>query len=365
MLKTLTIKFFIYGTILLGLIIGFIIWFDKQNHVKAGEIQVFEGATAKQVTSILEADGNVKNGDVLYYYIKIKDLYYKKVKKIEKGYPVNFKSGTYKIKAGNFESVVKQLNQADGLVHSFKKVTIPEGKTIEEIGEILEKNEYSTKKDFITFTNKPENYLIWKKRYTWLPTINPNRKYLLEGYVQANTYQFPKEADMYQIVDMMLRETDKWYELYVKENTNKKMTFDQAVILASVVERESKFKEDRAKVAQVFFNRLSKGIKLESDITAGYANGVHKVFMYNNDIKTKSPYNTYYVKGLPIGPICSPGKDAFLGTLRPAGIKFKAMYFYARPNGQTFYANTFNEHEKNRLRYEKEWKALEKKNEKK
>jgi UPF0755 protein len=130
--------------------------------------------------------------------------------------------------------------------------------------------------------------------------------------------------------------------------------------LSSVVEKESKFKEDRPKVAQVFYNRLHKGMKLESDITAAYGSGTHKVFMTNKDISTNTPYNTYKIKGLPIGPIDSPSKESFAATLNPAGAKFTALYFYARPNGQTFYSDTFSQHQKIINQYQKEWLQLKK-----
>src|SRR5699024_12688358 len=80
----------------------------------------------------------------------------------------------------------------------------------------------------------------------------------------------------------------------------------EILTLASIIERESKFDEDRPKVAQVFMNRLDEDMKLQSDITAAYANGEHKVLMTYDDIETDSPYNTYVQTGLPPGPISSP-----------------------------------------------------------
>src|SRR5699024_11367028 len=88
------------------------------------------------------------------------------------------------------------------------------------------------------------------------------------------------------------------------------LSVHELLTLASIVERESKFSEDRPKVAQVFLNRLEEDMKLQSDITAAYAEGEHKIVMTYEDMESDSPYKTYEQKGLPPGPIASPSKEA-------------------------------------------------------
>ncbi len=87
--------------------------------------------------------------------------------------------------------------------------------------------------------------------------------------------------------------------------------------MASVIEKEAEKDSERGKVASVFYNRIDKKMKMESCATVLYALGYHKDKLYYKDLKIKSPYNTYLNMGLPIGPICSPGKSSIKAALNP------------------------------------------------
>lgn len=355
-------KFFarvmIFFILVCSLLAGGIFAFKQYNVVYDKEIDIFDGASVKQIAELLENYGAIKNGDVFYYYIKAKSLYYEYVEK--KPLELLFKQGNYKLKAGNFDSLITELNEGPDTEVASHIITIPEGSSVEKIADILAKKGLFSKEEFLHYVQNDQTYQKYKEKYPWLPAIDKRKHYLLEGYLQANTYNLPEEPTVELITEMMLEETNGWYNRNQTLIEATGMTFDEVLTLASVVEAESKFTEDRPKVAQVFLNRLHQKMKLESDMTAGYANGEHKVFMYNKDIKTESPFNTYHIEGLPIGPINSPSAESFVAVLKPAGATFKAVYFYARPSGETFYAATWQEHEKNRLKYEHEWKALEK-----
>lgn len=357
-------KFFIY---LLSIILIFSIflgagyyWFQSKNKVKEGVVNVFPGASVKQVGEILKNAGLIENEDAFYYYIKGKNYYYTKIKKDNKTFVINFKSGKYKIKKGDFDNVISQLNDGKGIITN--NLVIPEGSTVPKIAKILvEKDIAKTTEEIINYWNNADQYTIWKQKYPWLPERKEGVKNLLEGYLLANTYHLEENETLEMITDKLLNETGKWVEIYQNEYNPKVFTFDQIITLASIVEAESKFPQDRPKVAKVFLNRLAKGIPLQSDMTVAYGNGEHKVFMYNKDIEKESPYNTYKVGALPIGPISSPSLSAFKGAIQPDSTLPEALFFYARPNGETFYSNTAQEHENYRLQYEKEWKELENK----
>lgn len=352
-------KFLIILAVFVIFIAGFLFWFFKQNVVHEGKVEITEGSSTKQIASVLEKSGIIPNEYAFYTYVKGKEFYYETIKGDKEGFNSVFKFGSYHIKNGDYDSLIAQLNKGSETTSAVVSVTIPEGSTIFQIADILEKQNLVKKDDFLRYTNDPTTYLALQKTYKWLPVYKKERKNALEGFLHANTYSFNKVSKMDEIVITMLDETNKWYAEFTKSPISKRLNFADTMTLASVVERESKFEEDRPKVAQVFLNRLKAGMKLESDITAAYANGEHKVFMYNKDVATKSPYNTYFVKGLPIGPIASPSKSAFLGTIKPAGDAFNMIFFYAQPSGKTHYAKTLAEHEKIRLQFEKEWKALE------
>lgn len=343
-------------------------WYSQNSTVQPGEIDILPGASARQVADLMEANGILANADAFYYYLRLKESYYQYIAKEPYKFQVNFKQGTFSVKAKTFDQVIAQLNkgvtkkpQSKTADNTNGMVTIPEGVTVEQIATILEKNQIIDAESFLSYIENQQTYENLRKKYIWLPPYEPQKHYQLEGFLHANTYDLSNGMLPNELVDKFMSQTDQWYEKNKVTITSLGLSFDQLVTLASIVERESKFEEDRPKVAQVFYNRMLKGMKLESDITAAYGNGEHKVFMYHKDIQKESPYNTYLVPSLPVGPIASPSESSFQAVLHAAGPSFDALYFYARPSGETFYASTFEEHEKNRLKYEHEWKALEKK----
>ena len=335
-------------------------WFQSQLHVKKGEVEIFQGASAKQIASLLEEYDIIANGDIFYYYIRLNQLYYKEVKKEPEKFPIDFKHGTYAISKGDFQSLITELNEQEPKKLPTYIITIPEGSTVEQIAEIVADTNYVSQKTFLAYINNPDTYRKFQKKYEWLPPLKEGVTFPFEGYLQANTYYFPQAPDLPLILTKMLDETNGWFERNKELIDSSGFTFSEILTLASVVEKESKFTEDRPKVAQVFLNRLKKDMKLESDITAIYAHGEHKTMLTLKDIEIDSPYNTYVTKGLPLGPINSPSSESFVAVLKPAGKTFKSLYFYAKPDGKTFYAETFEEHEANRIKFEPLWKEISK-----
>jgi UPF0755 protein len=361
-MKKFFLSFFITIAILVIVCGAAYFWYQKNAIVRAGKFEIFQGASVSDISSVLEKSKIVPNGDLFLYYVKFKNLYYSQVKKQPAKFVVAFKHGKYKVKSGDFDSLIKLLNNGSKEGAIVNNITIPEGTTVQEMGEIFEKDNLFPKETFYSVANDKTYYLNLRRKYPWMSSLLKGRNVLFEGYLRADTYQFPMGVSPQSVIETMLSATNEWYVNNSSLIKQSGYTFDQILTLSSVVERESKFKQDRPKVAQVFLNRLKRKIKLESDITAAYAMGQHKVFMTNKDIKIKSPYNTYYVKALPIGPIAAPSEDSLKGVLVPAGVKFNYLYFYARPNGQTFYAKTWNQHEIYRKRYEREWLAINAKN---
>ena len=127
-------------------------------------------------------------------------------------------------------------------------------------------------------------------------------------------------------------------------------TPEQALILASVIEKETGLPKDRDKIAAVFINRLRMGMPLQSDPTVIY--GMGPLFQGNltkRDLQTPTPYNTYIIKGLPPTPIALPGEASLQAALHPAPIK--ALYFVARGNGSSQFSDTLAQHNAAVARY--------------
>ena len=172
-----------------------------------------------------------------------------------------------------------------------------------------------------------------------------------EGSILPETYAFTRDQDRNEIVAHMkeamartLAElwADRAEDLPIK-------TPEEAVILASIVEKETGIAEERPRVAAVFVNRLRKRMRLQSDPTVIYvlSDGKGRLDreLLLKDLEIESPYNTYRVAGLPPGPICNPGRASLAAVLNP--IESKELYFVADGTGGHVFAKTLAEHERN------------------
>jgi UPF0755 protein len=177
----------------------------------------------------------------------------------------------------------------------------------------------------------------------------------LEGYLLPGTYRFKRSMRMEDVIATALQAfdtqvTDELRQAFARQNLN----LHEAVTLASIVQRESMVEDEQPTIASVFYNRLSKGMRLESDPTVQYAlgyNNVQKTWWTNplslNDLKQNSPYNTYVNVGLPPGPIDAPGLAALRAVAFPANTPY--LFFRAKcdGSGRHNFSTTFDEHLKN------------------
>lgn len=180
-----------------------------------------------------------------------------------------------------------------------------------------------------------------------------------EGILLPETYNFPRGYDRRQLFDRMTA-AHKRALARLWENRGKNLpitTPEEAIILASIVEKETGLASERRHIAGVFTNRLRKGMKLQSDPTVIYAvtqgTGPLRRDITKTDLATKSPYNTYYIKGLPPGPICNPGIDSIRAVLHP--LPTKDVFFVADGTGGHVFAETLKQHNAN----VREWRRIE------
>ena len=241
------------------------------------------------------------------------------------------RAGEYEIKEhASMHDVIDTLAEGKSILY---KTTLPEGLTSEQIVERL-KAEPSLSGEVASVPS--------------------------EGTLLPDTYYFSKGASRNEILDRMRADMEKLLaSLWEQRDPDIPVrSVDELVTFASIVEKETGRADERDRVAAVFYNRLRKGMRLQSDPTIIYGivggQGVLGRSITKTDIESKSPYNTYQINGLPPGPICNPGKSAILAALHPA--KTNDLYFVADGTGGHAFSETLKEHNS----AVQKWRAVEK-----
>lgn len=300
-LNLLKIVIFFLILIVLGFTYNFVI--VKQN-IEKKEILIEKGDKPHNIYKKLGIKYNMF--DKLYYKLTAND------RKIKNGYYYFDKNLT------KYEFIGQILDVKNTQI----VLTIPEGFTSEEVLDRIEQ---------IGLAKKSE-ILEEMKKYDFYYTHSSN----FEGYLLPQTYYFNKGNTPKEILNKILNQ-------FLKEYPSKKYDKDKMydiIKLASIVEKEAKFDEDRDKVARVFYNRLKIGMALQSDATLKYE---LKRNIIKADLKeNKSKYNTYIYKGLTPTPICNPGIKSINASLKPKA-DFDYLYFFMKDN-KTYYSKTHSEH---------------------
>lgn len=312
------ILLFLFAYIVNSLNHPFKITNDKEFEIKTGD--TLYGVVAK-----LDSQGLIKNSSIIRAYIK-----YKKV-------PGNIKPGLYTLST-NLSINEFISNISNGVFNKNTVfITIPEGYDLSQIAALLDKKGVISKDDFIKSCSeyKLPNYI----------KDDSNRKYKLEGYLFPDTYELKKNMSGKEIIDLVLSHFDKQFNTLLKKDNISldKSKYDSLITMASIAEREAEKDNERSVVASVFYNRLNKNMKLQSCATVEYALGYHKDKLYNKDLEIKSTYNTYYVNGLPEGPICSPGLKSIEEALKPSNTNY--LYFVSNNNGTHFFTDDYKKFE--------------------
>ena len=242
----------------------------------------------------------------------------------------NIKPGTYLIKHGTpWKDIISALNGGHGLVNT---ITIPEGYSIAQITPLLART-LKVPADSVTAAVRDTSMLA--KLDIPVPT--------LEGYLFPDTYAFPAGTTARQAVREMVYDFERrWKPEWDSSAADLKINRNDLVTMASIVEREARLPEERPVIAAVYYNRLQKGMLLQADPTVQYALGHHVGRVLYKDLTTESPYNTYTHKGLPPGPIASPGVASLAAAANPASVPY--LYFVAGRDGHHEFRTTLQEH---------------------
>ncbi|MBC7529746.1 MAG: endolytic transglycosylase MltG [Chthonomonadaceae bacterium] len=297
-----------------------------------------KGAGATTVSHILERDKIIKSAFAFRTFLKFG------------GGGEKFKPGRYTLKDDlTLSEIAERLNSGPKAEEQLVRVTIPEGYTLKQIAEVMERKKICTAQDFLYLTQDAKGISQLRSEF-------PLPKETLEGFLFPDTYEFDRKTTANQVVEAMLTNfAARFTRPYLQEIAGRGKTLNEIVTIASLIEREAKVSEDRSRIAGVIENRIAKNMKLEIDATVLYALGKHKNRVLFADLRVESPYNTYRVKGLPPGAIANPGLACLLAALRPEKNEF--VYYVARPNGAHLFTRTLAEHEQAKKQARKERRA--------
>jgi len=265
-------------------------------------IEIPKGSTPNQIISKLTAEGIIKSETATQIYLRTF------------GNSENLKAGEYQFSSPITPlQVLRELEKGE---ERTTKLTIPEGYTRFDIAKrIAEKfpqqNLPMDDKAILSLMNDTSR----------IKDIAPTAKNL-EGYMYPSTYSFPRDAEPREIIETMVEQFKKIWKPEWNERTRALgRTPQEIVTIASLIETESKFEEERPIVASVIYNRLSKSIPLGIDQTAVYIAKMQNRWdgtIHKSDLETDSPYNTRKYGGIPPGPISSVSESAFKAALYPA-----------------------------------------------
>lgn len=312
---------------------------DPGDHTEIA-FSVKSGNSLTRVSNNLETQGLIKNRTVFKYYCDFAGLGQK------------IQAGDYLIKKSmDMFEIADLLTTGDG--HPITTdITIIPGNTIEDVAAMLKaKGIFTDESAFLNICRTGEGVSDYYFVDEALKNKNiSQRKYLLEGYLAPNTYEIYTDATELSIIKKLLSQTDKVFNSEWQTRADElDMTMDEVIILASMIEKEAK-KTDFAKVSAVFHNRLDKRMKLQSDPTIHYITGERRMSLRSSDLAVDSPYNTYRVSGLPVGPICNPSPEAINAALYPdeSYVAEKYLYFCSKDpdTGELHFSRTLEEHER-------------------
>jgi len=296
-------------------------------------LKIKKGESLKRVIEELSSLGVVKHPSLIYYYLRLKG---------EK-----IKAGCYKVEGK--KNVVEIFQEFEKGSPCLKKFTIPPGSDVFTLDSLLHK-EGICKRGEVLKLSKDKNFL---KKLS-IPS--------LDGYLFPDTYFVNEDSNCKDSIEEAVKEFKErvfpLFESYTPpekvRRALKKPTPEEIITVASIVEKESSFEKEKPLISAVIYNRLARGMKIQCDPTVIYAlklKGIFKKSLNYRDLRVKSPFNTYVVKGLPPHPICNPSLSSIKAALYPAQVDY--LYFVSNGRGRHVFSKSYNQHVKNVMKYRK------------
>ncbi len=286
-------------------------------------IEIMPGSSFKEVANMLEAKGLIRSSKAFYLL-----AWYKRAL-------LRIQAGEYRLSgAQSPRDILKILAQGKTIQHV---IIIPEGYNMFQIASLMARAGIVGRDDFLNAARD-------KKLLAQLGIRGDSA----EGYLFPDTYNLTKGATASEIIRLLVKRFwSVWYQAGFDARA-KALGEDvhTVIILASIVEKEAMRPSERPIIAGVFWNRIRRGMPLQADPTVRYGilieRRISKKRLRWRDLRKRTPYNTYVIKGLPKGPISNPGEDSIRAVLFPARTRY--LYFVSKNNGTHKFSTNLREH---------------------
>ncbi len=250
---------------------------------------------------------------------------------------VRLRKADARLKAGEYQfttfmsprDVLEKLLKGERIL---KKITVPEGFTMRQVAGLMAEHHLGSYEKILALM---KNRDFIKELGIDAPT--------LEGYLFPDTYLYSSTQGPRDIIKEMVRQFNEHFEkIWENRAPDNPLSRYEILILASMVEKEAMVDEERPLIAGVFINRLKKGMLLQCDPTVIYGLEKFNGKLTRKDLASRTPYNTYLVKGLPPGPICNPGLSSLKAAANPAPVKY--LFFVSKNNGHHYFSENIRDH---------------------
>lgn len=295
---------------------------EKRFEVKAGD-------TVAAVAERLKAMGLIRSSAAFMWYARLRG---------DKA----ILAGTYELSASESTPEIYRQMTSGETVPNVVNVTIPPGYDMVDIAARLAQDGVCGQAAFLKAAQADDYHQAFLKQLAGRRDV----RYRLEGYLFPDTYQFYRNENPVDVVNEMLNDFAARVLTPANEAAMRadKLTLNEVVTEASLVENEAEVASERPLIASVIDNRLKLGMPLQIDATVDYAIGHHLTVVTDADIlDARNRYNTYLYGGLPPGPICSPSLASIEAVLHPAHTKY--LYYVAKGNGtgEHYFAETYSQ----------------------
>lgn len=296
------------------------------------ELRIDGGTSVRKISELLEEKGVIKCASCFRIYITAT------------GNGSKLRAGDYEFESGLTASdVITKLLTGDFKTY---KVTFVEGWTVDQMADYLRSLQ------FIENENFADEFVNLTKDKDFIDTLNISWETpTLEGYLFPSTYEVYKLREPEKLIKLMVGEFKRRFADKIKRKSDQLgLKPHQIVIMSSIVEKETGASGERPLVASVFYNRLERGMLLQSDPTTIYGIKDFDGNLTKRDLANPHKYNTYVHPGLPPGPIANAGEASIKATLNPEDTEY--FYFVSKNNGSHVFSKNLSEHNKNVWEYQ-------------